>query len=93
MDEATILDVVVRRVLFRVGNMEREELNSFITYGQNVYDTYKNVILPNSYLNKYLEPQKELPPERQQALLLALTNLHGMYDKEIRIELAQNQQE
>lgn len=89
VNETAVLDAVIRRVLFKLGNMDQKELNSFIAYGQNVCDTYKTVILPNAYLNKYLEPLDEMPPEKQQAFLYALVNLHGMCDREIRMQMNQ----
>ena len=86
MDETTLLDQDVRLVLYRLGIMEKDELNSFIQFGQNVYDCYKDNILQNAYLNKYLEPLEEMPPEKRQAFLYAVIVLHGMCDAENRLK-------
>ena len=86
MDTEKLLGETFKKVLFDVVNMELEELNSFIEYGHNIYSTYRDVVLPDAYLNKHLEPFAQMPPEKQQALLYALITLHGMCETEIRLQ-------
>lgn len=86
MDETALLDKTIRMVLFRLGSMGQKELASFMAYGQNVYDVYKDIVLQNAYLNKYLEHFKDMPPEKQNALLLSVCVLHGMCTKEAEQE-------
>jgi len=78
MNTLETLDKTIRLTLYRLGTMSRADMESFIEFGRKCSGTYRENILQNSFVNKYLEPFGKMDAERQQNFLYAVMVLHGM---------------
>ena len=91
MNEMELLDRTIRKVLYWLGTMTRAETESFIEFGRKASGTYKDNILKNAFINKYLEPFEEMDAEKQQAFMYALMFLHGRCRFEVEMEMKNSQ--